>query len=620
MVISSIEGYAGKIVYVDLSMKKIHKKHINLGFVKKFLGGTGFGAKILYDAVPPGISPFDPQNCIIFATGPFTGTLVPQGCKYSVVTKGPATEGYCDAQGGGHFGPEMKFSGYDAIVIRSKSKEPVYLLINDNDVFLTDAKGLWGKGVHETDRLIKEEIGDRSVKIAAIGPAGENLVRFSCITNDLYRQAGRGGVGAVMGSKNLKAIVVRGSMDIDVADLETFTKLAWEGMQKTVWKPLTEYGTLSGLSTYNEWGVLPTRNYQNTYFDKYEKLAAPYVKERLYVKNKACFGCPIACSHLRMVKNGPYSSTIVDGPEYETTCMLGSACGVDNIEAITYANLLCDDLGLDTISAGNVVGFAMECYERGKITKKDTEELELTFGNHEAQIELLKKIAKREGIGAILADGVVRAAEKIKGAKKYAMHVKGLELPAYDPRKAIGQGLAFAIADIGGSHCKAWTIGTEIEKMNPQSPEGKAEIVRKSTRERALPDIMGYCRFVLLGYEYYSEVLSALTGWNVASDYLVEVVDRVYTLTRAFNAREGFRRKDDCLPKRMLNEPVPAGPAEGCVVKPKHLKRMIDEYYKLWGWDAKTGVPKRETLSKYGLEDIAEDLEKRGILSGENEK
>lgn len=607
-------GYAGRILYVDLSKKKISKGKLDLGFVRRFLGGRGFGAKILYEKVPPEVDPFAPQNVIIFATGPFTGTLAPQGCKYSVITKGPATGGYCDAEGGGHFGPEIKFAGYDIIVVWGKSEEPVYLWIDNGDAVLRDAKELWGKGTYETDKLIKEEIGDMSIKIATIGPAGENLVRFSCITNDLYRQAARGGVGAVMGSKKLKAIAVRGCKNIEVADYETFTKLAWEGIEKTVWKPLTDYGTLFGLSIYNEWGVLPTRNYQTTYFEKYENLAASYVKKRLYLKSRACFGCPIACGHLRLTKNEPYANRIVEGPEYETTVMLGPVCGIDNIEAITYANLLCDDLGMDVISAGNVIGFAMECYERGIITRKDTEGLELTFGNYEAQIELLRKIAKREGIGGILADGVMKAAKKIKGAEKYAIHVKGLELPAYDPRKAIGQGLAFAVADIGGSHCRAWTIGLEIEKMKPQSPEGKAELVKKSTQERTLADILGYCRFVFLGYKYYAKLLSALTGWKISGDYLIEVVDRVYTLTRAFNAREGFRRKDDYLPKRMLDEPIPSGPAKGCVVKSDHLKRMIDEYYRLWGWNQKTGIPKRETLLRYGLKDVADDLEKRGVL------
>jgi aldehyde:ferredoxin oxidoreductase len=385
-------------------------------------------------------------------------------------------------------------------------------------------------------------------------------------------------------------------------------------MKETVWKPLTDLGTLALISLYNEWGVLPTRNYQTSYFELNENLDGSIVKEKLYLKNRACFACPIACSHVRKVTKGPYAGTIVEGPEHETNTLLGSNCGIDNHEAITFANLLCDDLGMDTISAGNVVGFAMECYEKGLITTCDTDELELTFGNHEAQLKLLKKIAKREGIGDTLALGVMRAAKKIKGAKKYAMHVKGLELPAYDPRRAIGQGLAFAISDLGASHCRAWTIGPEIEGMDPQSTEGKAELVKKSTRERLLPDILGYCRFVRLGYVYYSKLLSALTGWSVTDTFLVDSIDRIYTLTRAFNAREGFRRKDDCLPKRMVYEPVPNGPAKGCKVESKNLKKMIDEYYKLWGWDAKTGVPTQKTLLKHGLKDVALDLKKRNVL------
>ena len=618
-------GYAGKILHVDLSKRMFKKEILDPKFARAFLGGRGFGAKLLFDHLAPGVDPFSPDNVLIFATGPFTGTNMPKGQRYSVVTKSPLTGGYGDGEGGGHFGPELKFAGYDALIIKGKSDKPVYVWIDDETARLEDATHIWGRGVFEADKIIKDDKADKLVRVAAVGPAAEKLVRFAAVTNDLYRHAARGGGGAVMGSKNLKAVAVRGFGGVEAANTDEFNKVAEEAMKKTYDNPgrkgMYDWGTWGGgggwdLKQYNLWGIHPTRNYRSGYFENYEKIYGKNFRDRLLLKQRACFACPLACGRHALIRDGPYKGTFVEGPEYETITMLGSDCGVDNIEAIAKAHQMCDDLGFDGISAGNVVAFAMECYEKGLITKEQTGGIELKWGDPEAQMALLKKIAYREDIGDVLAEGVKIAAEKIGGsAPDFAMHVKGLPLPAYEPRGALGQALAFAIADLGGSHDRAWTYGEEITnpKLDRFSTEGKAELVKNNMRMRTLPDILGYCRFVLLSYDDYAKAMAALTGWNITAEELMTVPDKVTTLTRAFNVREGFGRKDDILPPRAMKEPVVDGPTKGRMVTKEELDKMLDEYYLLMGWD-KDGIPKRETLEKYGMTDVAEKLTSRGIL------
>ena len=612
-------GYAGYVLKVDLTKGKVIKEELKRELIQKFLGGRGFGAKTLFDELAPGVDPLSPQNIIIFAVGPFTGTLVPKGCKYSVISKSPMTNCYGDSEGGGFFGPELKYAGFDMIVIYGASEKPVYLWINDGRAEIRDASNLWGKSTFETTELIQEELGDKSIKVACIGPAGENLVRYACICNDLYRQAGRTGMGAVMGSKKLKAVAVRGTGEIKIAKPDEFLELAKEALKKTLEMPATkmlrEQGTLLQIMASNEWGVLPTRNFQDGVFELAERLSAQYAIEHLFVKARACFGCPVACGHVRYVKSGKYKGALNEGPEYELTAMLGSNCGIGSLECVTKAAQLCDELGLDGISTGNVIGFAMECYERGILTDKDTGGLKLNFGNEEALLEVIRKIASREGIGDLLAEGVKRAAEKLgKGAEDIAVHVKGLELPAYDARGSMGTALGFAIADIGGSHCRSWTMGPEISKGIRFEVAGKAEMVRDSIRARTLPDILGFCRFCLLDFDTYAKLLTAITGIEYKASDLIEVTDRVYTLTRAFNVREGITRQQDTLPKRVLTEPLKQGPTKGVYVKREDLDKMISEFYKLYGWD-ENGIPREETLRKLGLEDVLESLRNIGKIS-----
>ncbi|MEM2896143.1 MAG: aldehyde ferredoxin oxidoreductase family protein [Candidatus Bathyarchaeia archaeon] len=605
-----IFGYAGKIAHIELTSSKILIEDLDQAFARKFVGGRGFAAKLLYDNLKPGIDPLSPENVLIFTVGPFTGTLIPKGSRYSISAKSPLTGGYMDSEGGGHIGPAMKFAGFDALVIKGKSPSPKYIFLSDGKIELRDASHIWNKPIDETEEIIREEVGDHEVKIAAIGPAGERLVRFACITNDLHRHAGRCGGGAVMGSKNIKAIAAIGSRSFPIANLDGFKKVVDEMLESTIGNPafksLREFGTWGGIGDYNNWGVHPTRNYRTTYFESWEKLFGKNFKPRIFLSDRACFACPIACGKHIKVKEGAFKGTMVEGPEYETITMLGSNCGIDSIEAIARANQLCDSLGLDTISTGNAIGFAMELYERGILTSEDTEGMELTFGNSDAMVKLVEMIAYRRGIGDILAEGVKRASERIgKNSQKYAVHVKGLEMPAYDARGAIGQGLAFAVADLGGTHDRAWTIGEEVSNPNLDrfSPEGKAELVIKSQRMRTLPDILGYCRFILLDFSKYAEALAMLTGWDVSAEELIQSTDRIFTLTRMFNLREGFTREDDDLPQRE-KEPIESGPMAGRYIKDEDLQKMINDYYRLRGWDEK-GVPKKETLKQLGLEDFS---------------
>lgn len=608
-----IFGYAGKILRVNLSNGRIRQEPLDSKLIKNFLGGRGFGAKLLFDELEPRVDPFSIENKLVIATGPFTGTPAPKSCKCGFMTKSPLTNAYLDSYVGGNFGPELKFAGYDLIIIEGACKDPRYLLVDSNDVEIRNASHIWGRGTHESQSLIREELGDNETKIATIGPAGERLVRFASITNEGHRQAGRGGAGAVMGAKRLKAIAVHGTQDLKIADPEAFTKKIGEMTEKTLENAhaqrLRKIGTIGGLLTYNEWGLLPTKNYQTGSFDGSENLDKKAYD--LLLKNRACFGCPIACAKLRFVREGEYAGTMVEGPEYETACMLGSNCGNNSLEAVIKANSLCDEYGLDTISTGSAIAFAMECMERDLISETDTGGITLSFGDFESEIELIRKIAYRLDIGNVLAEGVERASVSIgKGAEKYAVSVKGLELPAYDPRGAIGMGLAYAISDTGGSHSRSWPVGNEKQTGTEYIPDGKAQMVLESMRNRTLHDILGTCRFISLSADEYSILYKLLTGLDISGEEMICAADRIYHLTRAFNVREGMTRRHDRLPRRLMDEPLLSGYAKGQTIRTRDFERMLDEYYKLMGWDIKTGIPTIETLRNANLADIAVKLKR----------
>jgi aldehyde:ferredoxin oxidoreductase len=601
-----VHAYVGKILRVDLSRGKSSVEPLNMNWARMFVGGKGLGAKYLYEELEPRIDAFSPENVLILMTGPLAGTTAPCTAKHVTITKSPQTGAFLDSYAGGYFGCELKFAGFDAVILKGKAKKPVYLSINNDQVQIKDADELWGKDTHETEKLVKEELGDKEVKVASIGPAGENLVRFSCITNDLYRQAGRGGAGAVMGSKNLKAIAVRGTQGVSVPNIDEFVNLCKDIMTNDVLKsPDNEWVIVDGspaiIRMSNEAGILPTRNFQSGVFKDVDRIDATAIRKVL-VRRRACYSCPMACGNITRIQEGPFAGTMIEGPDYETLVLSGSNCLISDLGAIAKYNLLCDKLGIDTITTGNLIAFAMECYDKEIITKKDTDGLELKFGNVDAYVKMPELIAHRKAIGSTLAEGVQKAAAKIgKGSEDFAVHVKGLEYPGYDPRGSISMALAYATSDRGACHERAWSVGSEaFGKLNPFTTEGKAQLVSSTEDLYAVKWSLIICDFYAIGYPNMSRLISAATGWNINEDELKLIGERIWNLTRMINVREGFVRKDDALPKRIASDPLPEGKANGYVVKPEDFEIMVNDYYKLRGWDSE-GRPTKEKLEQLGL-------------------
>lgn len=612
-------GWMGRRVIIDLSREKPVKEHLKEDFLKSYIGGRGINVRTLYDMVGRNLDPLSPENPLIFGTGPVTGTLFPSNGRHNVTSKSPLTGILGDSNSGGFWGPELKFAGYDQIVVMGRARKPVYIWIDDDEVQIVDASNLWGETTWETDRLIKEELGDEAIQIACIGQGGENLVRYAAIMNNLARAAGRTGMGAVMGSKNVKAIAVRGSRGVGLAHPELFEELCKDAFEKIYraasYEPRSKYGTTMLISIYNTMGVLPTRNSQTGVFEGAEKISGEALLEKYVVKNKACFSCPIHCSRYFAMKN--FYETSGEGPEFETLCSLGARCGNSNLESILYANNLANQYGIDTISTGNVIAFAMECYEKGLITDSDTGGIEFTWGNHEAIVEAVKKIAFREGFGDILADGVKRASEKIgRGAERFALHVKGLEPPEQEVRGLKAWGLGWAVSSRGADHLRAFplpettwtpeevkeTFGTE-KAADRFAYLGKADMVKHFEEICAIADSMEMCKITLIALkalkpEDAAKIIYAVTGWEIDDRELLRVGERIVNLERLFNLREGISRRDDTLPERYLKRPMPEGPSKGNVVE---LEPMLDRYYELRGWDMRTGIPKREKLEELDL-------------------
>jgi len=592
-------GYAGKVLYVDLTTKKFRDHPLKNGFCEKYIGGNGFSIRLLYDNTEPGIDPFSPENALIFAVGPFAGTTVPTSGKYIVQAKSPLTNFMGESVSSGSWGPTLKRAGYDAVVINGRSEKPVYLFIDDDVVQFIDARGLWGESTLQTDDMIKEEIGDENVCVAAIGPAGENLVRFANITNDRYRQAGRTGMGAVMGSKNLKAVAVRGTNKIEVYELEKLMEIChdlYEKCQGSGTEGYRAYGTPAGVSMMNEIAALPTRNWQQATFEFAENISGEYINKHYIAKVVACSGCPIACDHLCAVDSGPFAGE-VGSVEFESIYALGAECGIGYYPAIARAVNLCDNLGIDTISTGVVIGWAMECFEKGLLTKEDTGGVELTFGNYEAQHEIIKKIAYREGIGDLLAEGAKRASEKLgKGSE-------GLKASA----------LGFNTSTRGGCHLRSsmydFDLKGKVDRFKADKEYGK--LVKEREDLWAVFDSLILCKFirgVLSAYEELSELYTLVTGIKITPDKLREAGERIYNLEKAYNVREGWKRKDDYPPPRVMEDPIPSGVAKGSLVKKEEFELMLNAYYEARGWNSE-GIPTKQRLSELGLEDVAKDIE-----------
>jgi len=611
------KGYAGKILWVDLTTGNWREEEIPEGWMRNYIGGNGFAARILYDNLRPGVDPLGPDNLLIFMTGPLTGTLFPSSGRWAVYGKSPlSTAVWGEAHSGGYWGPELKYAGFDGIVFTGRAEKPVYLWIDDGKVELRDASHIWGKDCFETEAILKEEIGDETIRSVYIGPAGEKMVLQACIMDSLYRAAGRCGLGAVMGSKKLKAIACRGSKDITVENPDEFYRIAIELHNKIKENPVTgtalpTYGTNVLTNITNEAGILPTFNFQQGWHPEAVNNSGETMRDTILVKNRACRFCAIRCARFCYIPSGPYAGTVGEGPEYETVWAFGSQCGVFRLDAIHAANMICNKYGIDTIEVGNTIGWAMELYEKGILTKEDTDGLELRFGNHEAMVELTRRIALKEGkLGALLAEGARRAAEKIgKGSDKLFMGVKWLGLPAYEPRGVWGHALAYATSVRGGCHLRAYMIAAEIlgipKKLDPLSTSEKPQMVKFFQDYFAVVDSALVCKFVsfALTPDDFASAFKAAMGFEFTGDDVLKIGDRIYTLERMIQCREGVRRKDDTLPERFLKTPAPVGPAQGKVVP---LEEMLDEYYRVRGWDVQSGVPTPEKLRELGLDKEAE--------------
>lgn len=606
-------GYVGKILHVDLTDGKTTEEELREDRAHAFLGGKGLGAFLLFRSTRSGIDPLSEENTLIFSTGPLTGTIAPTGNRFAVVTKSPVTGAFLDSHCGGPFGVGLKKSGYDVLSIGGSCDEQSILILQEGRVDIQSAKEVSGKSTIDTEAILKKRFGEDAT-IACIGPAGERLARLACIFSGL-RAAGRGGSGAVMGSKKLKAIIAKGTERIMVRNPELFMKAAWLAhrlirMHETTVRQLPRYGTNNILETINATGGLPVNNFQSAGLENPQEITGESWRKWVWIKDTACFNCPIGCSKTALLRSGKYAGTVIDGPDYETTWALGPNCGVTERDAIVKANELCDLYGVDTISTGGTIAFAMECFEKGILSIEDLDGIEARFGDADAMVTLTEKICKGEGVGRILQNGTKNSAESLsilrqsRSLPEYAMQSKGLELPAYEPRAAQGMGLGYATSDRGGCHLRAYTANQELlghgGGVDPRATKGKAQLVIDKQNEKAVVDSVGICFFSLyaIALKEIRRMVVAATGVDFKTTKDLESVgERVYNLTRLFNIREGLSRKDDVLPYRFTNEPLPGPVAKGEVVK---LSEMLAEYYSLRGWDG-DGVPKKEKLMELGL-------------------
>jgi aldehyde:ferredoxin oxidoreductase len=611
-----MEGYAGKIAWIDLTKENVKVEELEEAVARKYLGGKGLGAYLLYKNLSPNTHPYDPNNPLIFITGPLTGTTFPAVSRSAVITRSPMTGTFLDSYSGGFFGPQMKYAGYDAFIIMGKARKPVYIVADNEKISIKGAEHLWGLSTSETENLLKNELKGERISIAAIGQAGERLVRFSGILNE-KRIYGRGGAGAVMGSKNLKAVVVKGNRKIRLADETGFKEIVRRCQQKIGEHPMTKkggvfprIGTMMTVDLTQETGTFPTKNWQENTFGHAKEINGEAF-ERYLIRPRACFACPIGCSRDTKILRGGIEF-VSEGPEYETIYAFGSNCEIKDPEVIIAAEKLCDEYGMDTISCGAVIGYAMECFEKGLIPEKEMKGINLSFGNGDALIEVIHLIAKREGVGGLLSEGVKIASEKIKGSSTFAIHVKGLELPGYDPRGMKGQGLTYALSDRGACHLRSNTLRTELlgipQVIDRYAYEGKAEMVRELQLNYVTFDCLIACIFgaFAISLQDYTDALSSATGWPFTLKELRSIAERSWNLTRLFNVREGFTRKDDTLPERLFTQASTRGPSKGQVVDKDSFEKMLDEYYQIVGWERHTGVPTQEKLMELGIEKMAQ--------------
>jgi len=611
-------GWTGNVLRVNLSQTLVTVEELDRQAAESFIGGRGLGVKYLYDEIDPSVDALSASNNLIFVTGPLTGTGAPGGSRYMVVYKGPLTDAIAESSAGGAFAVAIKYAGYDMIILEGKSSTPVYLWINNDHVELRDASHLMGKTTTETEIAVIAETHP-DAKVACIGPAGENLVRFACVMSDMGRAAGRSGVGAVMGSKNLKAIAIRGSNGLKVADGEAFLNAvrdAYDTIDNEDTEHFHQLGTPSVLALVKEFGSLPTRNFQTGVNPLWEKLSGETLATTIATRKNmglACPACPVGCGRVSRVKNPKYSGDGV-GPEYETIGLFGSSCETNDLEVVSKAGFICNEMGMDTISSGAVIACAMELYERGHLPERDVG-MPLNFGNSEAVVKLTEDMALRRGFGKILAEGSYRLAKRY-GHPEFFMGSKKLDFASYDPRGLQGMGLGYATNSRGACHIRGevhdltlysvqhWriTIDHNVGPVDPLRWDDKPVLGADVQDWFCIIDSCGMCNFMfflILNEDHARNLIEAATGIDMGGyKGLMKTGERIFNLERLFNLKAGLTARDDTLPKRMLEEPMPDGPAKGMVV---HLAEMLPEYYKIRGW-APDGIPTPRKLQELGLE------------------
>jgi aldehyde:ferredoxin oxidoreductase len=630
------KGYAGHYLDVDLTKGVVHKKEMEEEWARLYLGGTGVSSKILWERTNAKTDPLSPENVLIVGTGPLTGSMFSPSGRMMFAARGPLTGVWAESHVGGFMGPEIKYAGFDFVILNGHSKKPVYLFLRDGKAELLDASHLWGQETNITTQMIREDHRDPSIETAVIGPAGENQVLYSAIIVDYYRAAGRAGLGTVMGSKNVKGIAASGSLGIEAYDMDKYleaNELEMARLDDPLWTDslasLRKYGTTDLVAVINEIGRLPTKNHWTGYYEQAEDIGPELIAEKYRIAQEACYGCAVGCKYIIRVNGGKYPTEPIGGPEYETLMAFGSNCLNNDVEAVFHLGKRCDLLGLDTISTGKTISFAMELYEKGISTKEDTDGIDLTWGNSEAQAELVEKIAKREGFGKILANGSRKAAEQIGGeAWKYAIHVKGLEASGQDPRAHQSMGLTYATNVRGADHLRSISCIEELgypeiaanrfgeDKaaaiLEIMSPKYKGQVIWDMEDLYALVDSAVICKYATMWppvfyFDTFVNVIPPLTGMKEWGDpkYVRKTAQRISHMRRAFNHRLGVTRKEETLPPRLLKDPMPTGPSKGGL---PDLDEMLDEYYEFRGCDPETGYPFESKLKELGLDFVVDEL------------
>jgi aldehyde:ferredoxin oxidoreductase len=617
-------GYNGKVLRVDLTNGKTTTEQIDDPFCRKYLGGTGFIAYYLLHELKGGIDPLGIKNKLVFAMGPLTGLTLGGCARHAVGAKSPLTGGIAKSEVGEYWGAQFKRAGFDVLIIEGKAENPVYLWIHNGDVEIKDAGHLWGKNTKDTQESIRSELGDSKVRLAMIGPGGENLVKYACLMHGPFDAAGRGGMGAVMGSKNLKAVAVRGNKMPPINNSDGVKKLVnWLKENMDLVKAFSDFGTGLVMPAFEKLGNLPIKNFRDGVFPSVDKISAGTLKNTIGRGMEGCFACPVRCKKVVECKEPYEVDRAYGGPEYETLGAFGSACGVDDLKAIAKGSELCNAYSLDTISMGMSIAFAMECFENGLLTTKDTGGIELNFGNADAMLKVIELVARREGIGDLLAEGSAKAAEKIgKGADKFAMQVKKLEIPMHEPRLNSSLGLGYMVNPHGADHMDnmidiffsgfaeqpnvtipdAIPLGFESAPFEGIDPR-KVALFKVFQSKRLIYDSLVVCHFLPFSYSQIADLTAAVTGWDTSVMEQLRVAERILTMCRLFNVREGFTSADDTLPARFF-EPTRGGALSDKSLDFEEMEKAKRYYYHLMGW-GEDGVPLKEKLAEFGIDHLA---------------